>query len=347
MPRKKDEVHLAAFLLVWLSQFVFHSTGATICNPTVFKVASYMATGIRFALDDPALACLYRGLGQATAGLSSIAQWSYLYSWLAVYFYTHGEDLEGVRCPGMISFGNPSLQRTFDEEQVRDLFRRLPVSVWNRYILGGNTISSLVVESKALISRPAYESLLSVLCLCGNLGIARICSWIWGLRPVSGRLVTLWEAKLVRPCGQLDLPLRGEPTRDPRTTFVYYTWWKEHMFPQFEQGRLESTASVAAGSSGQEEDYDSDHSHPCRRRPEGKKQIVAPSANKKRAPLTSLNGAFASKKKELVEAQPASLPSPPTFLPPILETEPPPTSCPPMEPPEPEPPVDVFFELLM
>ncbi|KAG9444877.1 hypothetical protein H6P81_016217 [Aristolochia fimbriata] len=156
MPGKEDEVHLAALLLVCIS-----------CDDqrsTVFKVASYMATWIHFGLACPALACLYRGLGQATAGLSTIVQWPYLYSWLVIYFHTHGEDLEGVRRPSMVSFGNPSVQRVFDEEQARDLFRRLLVLVWNRYVLGVSTISSLVDESKASISRPAYESLLSVPC---------------------------------------------------------------------------------------------------------------------------------------------------------------------------------------
>ncbi|KAG9447249.1 hypothetical protein H6P81_013377 [Aristolochia fimbriata] len=104
------------------------------------------------------------------------------------------------------------------------------------------------------------------------------------------------------------------------------------------------------GSSGEEEGYDSDRSHPSRRRLKGKQPIGAPSAKKKRAPLAALNGASASaKKKSCVEAQPASHPSPPIFFPPILEMEPPHSSphisCPPileMEPPEPEPPVETI-----
>ncbi|KAG9442394.1 hypothetical protein H6P81_018248 [Aristolochia fimbriata] len=72
-------------------------------------------------------------------------------------------------------------------------------------------------------------------------------------------------------------------------------------------------------------------------------------ANKKRAPFATLNGASATvKKKPRVDAQPTFHPSPLTYLPPILETEPPhsspQTSCPPIleiEPPEPEPPVEM------
>ncbi|KAG9457698.1 hypothetical protein H6P81_002206 [Aristolochia fimbriata] len=48
-------------------------------------------------------------------------------------------------------------------------------------------------------------------------------------------------------------------------------------------------------------------------------------ASKNRAPLSALNDASASgskKKKVRVEAQPASLPLSPTFLPPISEIEP-------------------------
>ncbi|KAG9450660.1 hypothetical protein H6P81_010625 [Aristolochia fimbriata] len=143
--------------------------------------------------------------------------------------------------------------------------------------------------------------------LCGNLDISRICPWILGAKASEreatslSELLTLSEASLVHPRGRLDLPLRGEPTRDPGTSFAYSTWWKDHMSPQFV-------------------------------------------ANKKRAPLTTLNGASASKKKARVEAQPASFPLPPTFLPPISETEPPQTSCPPMEPPEPKPPMETVVE---
>ncbi|KAG9458343.1 hypothetical protein H6P81_002851 [Aristolochia fimbriata] len=154
--------------------------------------------------------------------------------------------------------------------------------------------------------------------------------------------MTLWKASGSRPCGRLDLPLPGKPTRDLGTTFAYYTWWAEHMSPRFEQGRLEPTVSVAAESGSEEEDYDSDRSHPRRQSGKGKKQVSAPSENKKRAPLITLNdaSASASKKKACVEAQPASLPSPPTILPLISEIEPhiePQASC---LPPELDPPVE-------
>ncbi|KAG9442381.1 hypothetical protein H6P81_018235 [Aristolochia fimbriata] len=172
----------------------------------------------------------------------------------------HGEDLEGVRRPGMISFGNPSLRHTFDEEQARDLFRCLPVLVWNHYILGASTIFGLVDEPKAPISSLAYESLLNVCCCylmvhrCIRLFIepynpirfARQFGYCQDLpgdlgantsqRETSSlsELLNLWEVSLIRPCGQLDLPLRGESSRDPGTTFAYYSWWKEHMLPRFE-----------------------------------------------------------------------------------------------------------------
>ncbi|KAG9445024.1 hypothetical protein H6P81_016364 [Aristolochia fimbriata] len=114
-------------------------------------------------------------------------------------------------------------------------------------------------------------------------------------------LVTLWEASFIHPFGRLDLPLPGRPTQDPGTTFAYYTWWREHVSPRF-QRRLEQTISEVAGSDGEDEDYDSDWCHPRRRRPKGKKPVSA-----------------TSKKKARVEVQPTSLPSPPTFLPPISE----------------------------
>ncbi|KAG9453682.1 hypothetical protein H6P81_006586 [Aristolochia fimbriata] len=261
-PSKEDEVHLATLLSVWLSWFVFRSIGDEI-RPMVFKVASYMATGVRFTFASPALACLYKGLGHAAAGWPSMAQWPYLYTWLAVYFHTHGEDLEVSRCPGMISFWNPSLRRNFTEDQACDLFQRLPVPVWHRYVLATAKTSFLVDERKKPMARQHYESLLSVRC--------------------------------------------------------YF----------LTQNRLES-APVVSAVENSDEDYDSDRSHPRKRSPSGKRPVGATSASKKRAPLTILAGASGSaseKKKARKEVPPASFPlSPPTFLPPIPETEPP-TSC--------------------
>ncbi|KAG9458263.1 hypothetical protein H6P81_002771 [Aristolochia fimbriata] len=60
MPGKEDEVHLAALFSVWLSRFVFRVTGGNDLRPTVFKVESYMATRVRFALAGPSLTFLYR-----------------------------------------------------------------------------------------------------------------------------------------------------------------------------------------------------------------------------------------------------------------------------------------------
>ncbi|KAG9457813.1 hypothetical protein H6P81_002321 [Aristolochia fimbriata] len=313
----------------------------------VFKVTSYMATGVRFALAGPVLACLYRGLGHVAVGLSSIAQWPYLYSWLAVYFHTHGEDLEGTRRPGVISFGNPSLRYFYRGADLRLISTSsgagvAPIRSWweHDFFLGGrandtNFLEELRESPQRLLFARQFGYCQD---LPGDLGARAIQREATSL----SELVTLWKVSLICPCGQLDLPLPGGPTRDPGTTFAYYTWWKEHMSPRFQQGRLEPTVSAAAGSGEEEEDYDSDRSHPRRRRPKGKKQVSAPSASKKRAPLTALNDASTSaskKKKALVEAQPASLPSLPTFLPPISEIEPhiePQPSCPSLEldPPE-------------
>ncbi|KAG9453431.1 hypothetical protein H6P81_006335 [Aristolochia fimbriata] len=61
--------------------------------------------------------------------------------------------------------------------------------------------------------------------------------------------------------------------------------------------------------SEEDEDYDSDRSHPRKRRPKGRKQVVASSVKKKRAPLTVLNDASTfMKKKPRKEVPPVSFP---------------------------------------
>ncbi|KAG9459082.1 hypothetical protein H6P81_003590 [Aristolochia fimbriata] len=128
-PGREDDVYLAALLSVWLSRFVFWSIGDEI-RPMVFKVASYMATGVRFALAGPALACLYKGLGHAATGWPSMAQWPYLYTWLAVYFHTHGEDLDVSRRPakstgvGSSCFCDENSDEDYDSDRSHPRKRR-------------------------------------------------------------------------------------------------------------------------------------------------------------------------------------------------------------------------------
>ncbi|KAG9442229.1 hypothetical protein H6P81_018083 [Aristolochia fimbriata] len=199
------------------------------------------------------------GLGHTAAGTSSITQWPYLYSWLAVYFHTHREDLGGSRCRGL-SFGNPSLRRSVTEELACDLFRHLPVPMWHRYVLGAANTFALVDERKKPISRQHYESLLSVRC-CSLMARRSIRFFVEPYCPIRfarqfgycqdlpgdlgvradqrettslSELVALWKTSFVRLCGRLDLPLSEGPTRDLGTTFAYYTWWRYHMSPRFQ-----------------------------------------------------------------------------------------------------------------
>ncbi|KAG9447594.1 hypothetical protein H6P81_013722 [Aristolochia fimbriata] len=306
-PGREDDILLAALLSVWLSRFVFRSIGDEI-RPMVFKVASYMAIGVRFALAGPALAYLYKGLGHATVGWPSMAQWPYLYTWLAVYFHTHEEDLEVSRRPGMISFRNPSLKRNFTEDQVCDLFQRLLVSVWHRYVLATAKTSFLVDERKKPIARQHYESFLSV----------RSC-FLTVRRSIHLFVEPYCPVRFARQFGYCQ-DLHG----DMGITANH----REISSLSELQNRLES-APVVSAVENSDEDYDSDRSHPRKRRPNGKRPVGASPVSKKRAPLTTLADASgsASKKKAHKEVPPASFPpSPPTFLPPIPETEPL-TSC--------------------
>ncbi|KAG9442486.1 hypothetical protein H6P81_018340 [Aristolochia fimbriata] len=283
-PGKEDEVHLAALLSIWLSRYVFHSTADDL-RPMVFKVGSYMAIGVSFALAGPALACLYKDLGQAVVGWPLIAQWPCIPGWQST-FTLMGRILK-----------EPVVQ-------ARNLFRRLPVLVWNRYALGGNSVSFLVDDStlKKQLSKATYESLLSVRCCF--LTVHRSIRYF--IEPYPTRFVRQFGY-----CQDLPGDLGVKATN-----------------------RLEPAPTVsAAENSEEEEDYDSDRSHSRRRhRSKGKKPVGVSLANKKRAPLAALNDTSV-KKKPRKEAPPVSFPpSPPTFLPPIPEIEPhlePQTSCPP------------------
>ncbi|KAG9444909.1 hypothetical protein H6P81_016249 [Aristolochia fimbriata] len=140
-------------------------------------------------------------------------------------------------------------------------------------------------------------------------------------------LVILRKTSIVRPCGRLDLPPSTErdSTRDPGTTSAYHTWWIDHMSSRFQQNRLES-APVVSAVENSDEDYDSDRSHPRKRRPSSKRPVGASSGSSYH--FGRRFWLCVKEEKARKEVPPASFPlSPPTFLPPISETEPQ-ISCP-------------------
>ncbi|KAG9457465.1 hypothetical protein H6P81_001973 [Aristolochia fimbriata] len=187
----------------------------------------------------------------------------------------------------------------------------------------------------AVLPWPAFTKVWDTLLLDGH-------RWLGGLTCILAFAVYFHtHGEDLEHCSslwRLDLPaVRGErdPSRDPGTTPAYYTWWATHMSSLFQQNRPESRPIVSAVEDS-DEDYDSDRSHPRKRRPNGKRPVGASSTGKKRAPLTILadaSGSASKKKKARKEVPPASFPpSPSTFLPPIPETKPP-TSCPSENPP--------------
>ncbi|KAG9442399.1 hypothetical protein H6P81_018253 [Aristolochia fimbriata] len=147
------------------------------------------------------------------AGWPSMARWPYLYTWLAVYFHTHREDLEVSRRPGMISFGDPSLKRNFTEDQACDLFQCLPVRCGIDMFLPPPKLLSWWTKKEA-DSRQHYESLLA----------SPNCFLTTG--PIHFFVEPYCPARFARQFGYCqDLPGDMGITANHRRLALYRSWW--------------------------------------------------------------------------------------------------------------------------
>ncbi|GAA0157791.1 hypothetical protein LIER_43418 [Lithospermum erythrorhizon] len=60
----KEEVYCAAFLACWFCVFVLPTEPLDLTRASVFKMARFMANGLRVSLAPPVLVCIYRSLSQ-------------------------------------------------------------------------------------------------------------------------------------------------------------------------------------------------------------------------------------------------------------------------------------------
>ncbi|GAA0158627.1 hypothetical protein LIER_15598 [Lithospermum erythrorhizon] len=104
-----DEVYCAAFLSCWLCTFVlpFNVTGSI--RPSIFKMASYMATGKIVSLAIPVLASIYRGLHLITtsrypSNSGCCFPVHYLLGWVGAYLRTYIPIKRYPPVPSMVRY---------------------------------------------------------------------------------------------------------------------------------------------------------------------------------------------------------------------------------------------------
>ncbi|KAH6764911.1 hypothetical protein C2S51_016160 [Perilla frutescens var. frutescens] len=132
----QNETYLAVHLACWLCSFVLPKGDGSLIRPSVFKIASIMASGERVSLTVLVLASIYQGLNK----ISSLAKppqghlafpIHFVYGWMTCYLQTHF-DLEGKReAPRMVRYSSEGGARFYGPAKARKRVHRAELVSWH------------------------------------------------------------------------------------------------------------------------------------------------------------------------------------------------------------------------
>ncbi|KAL0458331.1 UNVERIFIED_CONTAM: hypothetical protein Slati_0460300 [Sesamum latifolium] len=157
----KEEMFLAAYLTCWLCTFALPTDGAGLIRPSTFKVASIMAAGRRVGLAVPVLASIYKSLNKISDSLRLIRVPSpfpihFVYSWIAHYFKTHYQVLQGVRGPKMTLFSGEGGAKCYDPQEARKQIHKGDFVSWTCNMIVKDKDFSFVDDGHAKDFEEAY-----------------------------------------------------------------------------------------------------------------------------------------------------------------------------------------------
>ncbi|KAL0328052.1 UNVERIFIED_CONTAM: hypothetical protein Scaly_2237800 [Sesamum calycinum] len=152
---------LAAYLACWLCTFAFPIDSVGSIRPSTFKVASIMVAGRRIGLVVPVLASIYKSLNKIF-GFSRLIRVPspfsihFVYSWIAHYFKTHYQVLQGVRGPKMMFFSDEGGAKYYDPQEARKQIHKGDFISWICNMIATDRDFSLVDDGRAKELEEAY-----------------------------------------------------------------------------------------------------------------------------------------------------------------------------------------------
>ncbi|XP_012829921.1 PREDICTED: uncharacterized protein LOC105951073 [Erythranthe guttata] len=133
----RSETYLAAHLACWLCTFVLPTDDVGMIRPSTFKMASIMASGEEVSLAVPVLASIFNGINRISRSLrphkeNSLFPIHFVYCWLALYFKTHCQVLQGVAVDGpkMISYSGEGSARYYTPADARKRIHKGDLMSW-------------------------------------------------------------------------------------------------------------------------------------------------------------------------------------------------------------------------
>ncbi|KAL0295966.1 UNVERIFIED_CONTAM: hypothetical protein Sradi_6648700 [Sesamum radiatum] len=152
---------LAAYLACWLYTFALPTNGVGSIRPSTFKVATIMAADRRVGLTVLVLASIYKGLNKIFGSsrlicVSSPFPIHFVYNWIAHYFKTHYQVLQGVRGPKMTLFSDEGGAKYYDPQEVRKRIHKDDFVSWTCNIIAKDKEFSFVDDGRAKEFEEAY-----------------------------------------------------------------------------------------------------------------------------------------------------------------------------------------------
>ena len=107
-------------------------------RPSVFKVASLMASGRRFSLDVHVLTSIYNGLNKIVHSTSlkdcrAMFPIHYVYAWIAQYFNTHYNHASFNLVARMTKFRGEKMAKYFNIPEAQSIFQHVDPSLLDNH----------------------------------------------------------------------------------------------------------------------------------------------------------------------------------------------------------------------
>lgn len=142
----REEAYLAAFLSCWICTFVLPIDNIGFIRPSVFKMASIMASGQPVSLAIPVLASIYQGLNRVVNSCRPSQEPAafaihYVYGWISHYFRTYFQVFRGIPNPKMVVYSGEGCAKYYDPKEARKRIHKGEQACWTcNVVTRGNDI---------------------------------------------------------------------------------------------------------------------------------------------------------------------------------------------------------------
>ncbi|KAL2922068.1 hypothetical protein RDABS01_013559 [Bienertia sinuspersici] len=141
VPEKhRKQTYFTAFLSRWLYAFVLPVKNLGCIGPSVFNLASLLASEQRVSLAIPVLASIYRGLNDLSNSSAPAQRREhfpdhYVYAWIAQYFRSYRMAIHNFVGAAMVAFHGPNAIRTLTSVDAKASIRSGKELNWSSFLI--------------------------------------------------------------------------------------------------------------------------------------------------------------------------------------------------------------------